>query len=244
MSKLTWSETWNSIKKRLEKDPDLSNFRMDSCLSARLTTPLGSMDFWKGRCARNKVPNDWCIDPLIGKPHLKKGMGNCTTESCRFAFQLHRILTHWPIEQPARVLEVGPGYGGLAERFCRFGNVSTYYLVDAPPMQQIQKYYMTEAGFIDKCRFEKPTEEVDIIISINSLGEMSKDEIAEYTSLFEQILVPHTGLMYLHQHRTTKKKRIGFEDYPLDDKWELELSDEDSPNIWNINFVEVFGYRK
>jgi hypothetical protein len=229
-----WPATWKTIQKELDKllFENLGDFRNNFQISKRIEKVE---KWWYTACQTEKynVPADWYVDTLIGNPkvqHVTKEGKPITYQACYSAFVLSRILSELPPLQDSgcslTVLEVGPGFGDLAALVCKHLRVRKYYLVDAPPMNKLQQYYLTKSKCLDKCSFEKPTEPVDLIISTFSLGEMPKKEIEEYIALFEAVLKPKTGLMYLLQRKDSgiHPPRIGMTDYPFDkNKWDLDI---------------------
>jgi putative sugar O-methyltransferase len=236
-----WSKTWVAIQKELDQPVPLAKFRQNDRIKSRIETPLGKVRFtqWKDRCKEAGVPEEWCVDTMIGNPFYEVQDGKkYTSNSFRFAYQAYRIFSLRDMTKPTSVLEVGAGYGGLADVIMRYGNVSKYYLIDAPPMLKLQEYYLTEAGHGDKIVLREPNvtdlaalgaeEKLDLIISINSLGEMDTDVVNNYIKLFQRTLKPETGLFFLIQRREAEGGHLytAWKQYEFEDIWELEEQPE------------------
>lgn len=225
MSIETWKASWRSITNRLQK-VDWASFRQCSIITQRIETK--NLEMWKNPCLQAKILPKHYEDPLIGKPsiisHLRKM--KVTPNSMRLAYYCHRIADHFVPRETIKILEVGGGFGGFAECLCRHYEVEKYYLLDVPVLQTLQGYYMIKAGYGDKFSFETPKETIDLIVSTNSLGEMPPRDVAKYIKLFEEVLRPETGLMFLIQRKERDSSHIltAYEDYPFDDKWDLTLT--------------------
>jgi SAM-dependent methyltransferase len=230
-----WNKTWAAVRRELDQPDPLAKFRQNSKISGRIQTPLGQLTQWKDRCKEVGVPEEWCVDNMIGTPfHRVIDNKKYTSNSYRFAYQAHRIFSLYDMIKPTSVLEVGAGYGGLADVIMRYGNVSKYYLIDAKPMLELQEYYLTKAGHGDKIEFRGPNvtdlaaigakDKLDLIISINSLGEMLNKVVNDYIILFQRILKPKTGLLFLVQRREASGVHLytAWNQYGFKDIWELE----------------------
>lgn len=237
----TWSNTWQTIAE--ESKGGLINFRCNKKLAERLDGGIGKKA-WGKFCSDTEISVEYFADSLIGNPKVGKLKGSkVTMNSLRHAYYIHRIKSRLVTSnKPLKVLDVGAGYGGFVEQFCRQFDVEAIYLLDAPIMQKLQKYYLTEAGYDDKLYFEEPKAmSIDLIISTNSLGEMPQEDVSKYIKLFESVLKPDTGLLYLVQ-RTKKGFHIltAWDDYPFDNKWQL-ITEEFPPMP---TFTECYGTRK
>jgi phospholipid N-methyltransferase len=226
-----WNATWKRIGVILnKKDFNISKFRREADICTRLHIVRDNKYGWEKFCGENNVPIEWRTDSQIGSPNNIDGTG-ASPDSIKWAYCLSSVLPYMP-NQPATVLEVGPGFGGLAEKICKYGNVDKYYFVDHPNMYKIQRYYMKEAGFIDKCEFGLPksVDNLDLIISTFSLSEMTTDQVATYINLFETLIAP-TGTLYLIQYTKTRKKRIGWEEFPF------------TPGFWKLKTKLLSGIK-
>ena len=235
-----WEATWKSMQVELES-ADLANFRRNTSLSKRLQSPQGNKVGWESYCNSIGVLPEWKKDTRIGNPSAIDGEG-ASADSVKGAYILGRSLSLLPT-RPARVLEVGPGFGVVAEKLCRFGNIETYYFVDDPVMHKLQNYYMQEAGFIDKCVFgvSEPDCKVDLIISTFSLSEMSLSEIQKYFRLFDRISTT-PGAMYLIQYTKSGHNRVGWEKFPFSPQWEIKTKLLEG--VKTKRFTEIVGITK
>jgi hypothetical protein len=242
-----WEDSWHSIEEEL-KNQNLEKFRNNTGIVQRLSGGPKSIAGWVNLCNNNKIDPKYFSDSLLCHPKdvVKKGGVSVTKCSMRHAYYAHRILEKIEFTQPIVVLEVGGGYGGFIEQLARRVSIKKCYLIDSPPMQQIQKYYLTKAGYEYIIEFpelyEYPPELVDLIVTTNTLAEMEYKNVKKYIDIFEQILKPETGLLYSVQRREAKGPHLhtAWDDYPFDKSWELEVCDFTG----NVNFAECFGRRK
>lgn len=240
---MTWTRTWQEINKILP-EVELPMFRSCSTIVSRLVDNSGKYALWKDACIKAGLQPEDYRDSLIGNPTDVKHFSNVATtvNSLRFAYYIYRIGTELQPSGTIKVLEVGGGYGGFAEQLCRKFDVSKYYLLDAPPLVELQRYFLTEAGLGEKIRFEEPDEEVDLIVSTNTLGEMPQEDVRRFVLLFERVLRPVSGLMFLVQ-RKKKGAHIltAWDEYPFSPAWELDVK----PHIRNRKTqIECFGRLK
>ena len=237
-----WEDSWLEIETALAT-ADLKKFRSqeNSVIARRITEPRSSRKEWQRAC--EELPTATYVDSRIGSPKtFEYNNVQVTSNSLRHAFLIARIREKFPPEAPIKVLEVGAGYGGFAEQLARQYEIEKFYLLDGKPMIQLQKYYLTKAGYGDRLCFEAPTEKVDLIVSTNSLAEMSLETVTQYIQLFEQVLKPKAGLMYLKQREKATSPHLytSWKDYPFDEKWTLEITNSKRSGR---EFIECFGRR-
>ena len=221
----TWKDkAWPTISRALAKS-DWSNFRNIKGGTQQIE---GGMEHgrvhWKAICINAGIPPNLCKDSLIGNPkppilYEFKGV-QVTKNSLRQAYHIHRIEKRFNPTGPIRVLEIGAGYGGFAEQFCRKYEVSRYHLIDIPLMQALQGYYMIKAGYANIISFELPAEQVDLIVTTQTLGEMPIRDVTKYIKLIEKVIKPETGLFYSVQSIKAEGFTLtSLKDYPFNSNW-------------------------
>ncbi len=156
----------------------------------------------------------------VGAPRVYEREGLLSSHAgLRYAFTAKRV-GHW-IEQlrlvPEVVMEIGPGYGGVADLLTRKIKPRTYILCDLPHNLYLSAFFLAanhprhKLVFVDQEPREIPREDsfvfctpsglelvdcaYDLVINTYSLQEMTKDEIHRYMRLVSQRLSPE-GFFY------------------------------------------------
>jgi len=127
------------------------------------------------------------------------------------------------LKDSIRVLEIGPGYGGLAYFLWKILKPSGYYLVDLPESLAISSVYLTLTGGLDGASgivydASKPdmlnapkngfvflpnflindlrtTDKFDLVINTGSFGEMTEEQVVQYADVIEDVLA-EDGIIY------------------------------------------------
>jgi SAM-dependent methyltransferase len=160
-----------------------------------------------------------------------------------------------------RVLEVGGGYGRLAEAFLQLGSPRvTYLMIDAVPVslyfayaylrqrfpgREIGLYYVDPGPDISRydCYIAPvwhfdglETPLYDVGVNIASMQEMTREQVEWYLALLDR-LVREDGIIYLSN---TRDYAYGHEyDYP--DNWQLVFK-ENTPLSWSPHYpVEILA---
>ena len=240
-----WEDDWKALDRALATF-DMSLFRSPSHRSAirRIYENDTKVAGWKKLCVEAEVDPIYYADSMIGNPNTVNWNGvKVTANSLKHAVFMSRIMTQLKNDSPITLLEVGAGYGGLIELLGRYYALEKIYILDGAPVNELQKYFLTEAGYGDQIYFETPTEKVDLIVSTNTLGEMDPKVVAHYVKLFESCLKPQTGLMYLFQRKVANGSHLftDWKDYPFDDHWTLDASVY--KGIGPAELIECFGRR-
>lgn len=126
------------------------------------------------------------------------------------------IFRHLFSRKNLRVLEIGPGYGGLAYSVWKILKPSTFYCVDLPEALIFSGIYLSlttdtennsvyfgsdylETSFVFWPNFLSEdlvkTEKFDFIINTGSLGEMNEIQVAKYVDIIFDIL-SDDGIFY------------------------------------------------
>lgn len=143
-------------------------------------------------------------EPLLGDPFPVTWRGRLISQDlANTALEVGAMQEALEGRAPARILEVGAGYGRTA-----FGLLSTYpgaryTIVDIPPALDISRWYLTslfpdrDLTFVDG-RADEPEGPYDLILTISSLAEMPIAEAARYLAMFGR-LASQGATVYLKQ---------------------------------------------
>ena len=130
-----------------------------------------------------------------------------------------------PASAPARILEIGGGYGRLAEAASNvFGDGVRYVLVDSVPASLLYArdylrracpdrrigFYYDERSFdidafdisiVPSWRFEElNTSRYDVCVNIESFQEMSQEQVDRYLGIFDDVAIPGTLIYVSNAH--------------------------------------------
>jgi SAM-dependent methyltransferase len=137
--------------------------------------------------------------------------------------------------EPRRILEVGAGYGRNAYALLHRFPAARYTIIDIEPALSIAHEYLGALFPAERLQFCEPQRakelqdnEFDLVISISSLQEMTREQQAQYLLLFDRVAAG--GFVYLKQFTQT----VNFEDLivfvfsrmPIPDSWALRFSEE------------------
>ncbi len=191
-----------------------------------------------------------CTESLIGNPIRVRTDGVVVTQDlCNSIHEyLHATQFTDMSKSPLRVLEIGAGYGRLAEVFLQAKPGLKYWIVDIPPALYVSQRYLSQvfpekkvfkfrpfARFADVerevedsdiCFFLSnqiemlPPKSVDITLCISNLHEMTKQQILHY---FHQIDRMTHGIFYTKQWMRSIARENGFSisrsEYPVPSVW-------------------------
>lgn len=171
-----WDEKHNELLVRLERDP-LDDFLQWSLIQA--TMFVGRAPYTYSELQYVKQYTSWWPDRMkeshVGRPtthtHLRTS-GNAIHQAYHLARFLQETGTHLP--QNARILEIGGGYGRLAQLFWDIGYRPDYTIYDLPAFSLLQEYYLSRVGVSVHC-ISQPSQangRYDLIIGLWSLSEM------------------------------------------------------------------------
>jgi putative sugar O-methyltransferase len=136
--------------------------------------------------------------------------------------------------RPKSILEVGAGYGRTAYALLTLYREARYTVVDIEPALTIARWYLTSLFEPARLRFLHPEEaeelatgSTDLAISISSLQEMRRDQLARYLELFDDVAAG--GVVYLKQwERWTNAVdgvTLAFNEYPLPPRWRVAFNE-------------------
>jgi len=186
-------------------------------------------------------------EPSIGNPLILEHHGYSCSVPYIKNFALAKLLIdkveELNLDQPLKILEVGAGYGGMAQVLIKKGLCSHYSIVDLPEMLPWSLSYLSsvfpnkkigigetsELAFYTPNLLDSITERFDLIINISSFGEMPKQVAIDYVRMLPDLLTQQ-GILFSHnsQSRTVdgvkRHSEYGFQKYNI-------LSIESQPNV-------------
>lgn len=134
---------------------------------------------------------------------------------------------------PARIIEIGAGYGRTAHALLSLNPDAGYTIVDIEPTISISKWYLRELFPADRVRFVTPDQldrledgGFDLALSISSLQEMTPEIVEGYLELLDRVVDGH---VYLKQwetwHNPVDDVELTFDDYPTPGGWNQRLAE-------------------
>lgn len=248
-----WPKWWAARAERLP-EVNWDRFRRDKFLMGGLQSKHRKLSIFWDRCDEDDVPLKMRGDCKVGDPEGEMRDGVFVTAgSLKMAYHLHRILSRWKPPAAARVLEIGGGIGSMARTAVLNipGGVRRYTLVDGPPCLEIQRRFLTEV-FPDKgdvlefVRHDETLglygEDFDLVINMHSFNEMTKEDVAGYFELIQDVLEVPGGALYIYGRNrfppNTFEVNVPVKDFPFDDRWKFTLPVTDG------NWVEVLAVRR
>lgn len=206
---------------------------------------------WVERYADMLTPEElgeW-IEPDIGNPTIASSKGYQSSVIYIKNFALSRVVEQaveeaQPSAKALKVLEIGAGYGGVAEILLRKGIAKTYTIVDLPQNLCLSANYLrlchpalssavvnyadpqnaldADLRFLLPNDIELLDEEFDLIINTSSLGEMPTATAQAYVTWISKHLAPK-GLFFSHNRDNAsnrpdvvqKHSEFGFDKFSL-----------------------------
>lgn len=163
-----------------------------------------------------------------------------TLTSLDFTYMVWRL--HQWLPSLGKVLEIGGGFGGLAQTMLRHNPSLEITLVDLPPMLRIQEYYLRNTGFSGHLTFaENEIPEgtrFDVIVAARMMCELDLCEVGRHLEAIDQALAPG-GIFYCVHHLECINR---FKDWPLP-RWKM-LYDGQFPFETRKNWREKIWTRK
>jgi hypothetical protein len=127
----------------------------------------------RGILIDNSLGNPLTIDNLgISGPSIHQGFHIMNWEN----------YTGKSIENAEKIVEFGGGYGRLCSMIHDLGFEGEYYIYDQPEFSYLQEYYLSNQGVFDVNymimddwnRFPPPPKDVDVLLGMNSLDEVTE----------------------------------------------------------------------
>jgi putative sugar O-methyltransferase len=168
-------------------------------------------------------------EPHLGDPLPVHAHGRLISQDlANTSLEVNAIARALDGRRPLSILEVGAGYGRTAYALLTLFPETTYTVVDIEPALTISRWYLTSLFPDARLRFLHPGETAglasgcaDLVVSISSLQEMRRDQVARYLELFDD--VGRGGIVYLKQwERWTNPVdgvTLAFDEYPVPARW-------------------------
>lgn len=148
------------------------------------------------------------------------GRTRASLTSLDFAYMVWRL--HQWLPSQGKVLEIGGGFGGLAQTLLRHKPSLEITLVDLAPMLRIQEYYLRNTGFSGHVKFvenEAPKgERFDVVVAARMMCELDLSEVERHLKAADKAIAGG-GVFYCVYHLKCINR---FEDWPLP-RWETLL---------------------
>lgn len=187
-------------------------------------------------------------EPLIGNPFIVAYKNKSISQDlCNSVYEFYSITGKINLQKYMNVAEIGAGYGRLAYVFLNTLPKTSYCIIDIPPALFIAQEYLSKVFPKEKIfcfrpfssfgevkeEFEAarikfimahqieylPDKYFDIMISISTLHEMTREQISNY---IEQINRLTTGYFYNKQWLRSYAKdnfHIREKEYPIPKNW-------------------------
>jgi hypothetical protein len=204
-----WRTRWEQKAKEAES-LDMGNFRQNPLGRGIVNHRKVTQDL--RRLVQDLIPgNDWLADSMVGNPQDTVSLGGghkATRSSLEHAYMANTIVDHlaWSLSRDVpHVMEIGPGFGGLAWSLARRIEVGFYLFVDHEVHLKIQRW------FTDQTVPQMPrvyiTPEVmlsdnwypnafDLAVCTRALGEMDAEEVSRHCDLMTASVRPG-GIAYI-----------------------------------------------
>lgn len=111
--------------------------------------------------------------PRISSPAWMRSTEGVTGTSVLQAYYF--ILLSRGMGMPTDIVELGAGYGEMARILIELGYPGIYRIVDFPELVEIQKYYLGQAGVLDRVEFVNKVSTPGCLVSICALSEAPID---------------------------------------------------------------------
>lgn len=190
------------------------------------------------------------VEPKLGNPFLVIYKGKLVSQDLSNSiFDFYRIKTFADLLQTPKIVEIGAGYGRLAYVFLKAIPNTTYTIVDIPPALFVAQKYLSEL-FPDlrffkfrkfdnyneiKKEFESasirfltpsqlsllPSKSQDLVISISTLHEMTREQIRFYLSEIDRLSRGYFYTKQLKKSWVKDNQNITQGEYPVPRKWKV-----------------------
>lgn len=186
------SDLWEMLSKNKEISDDFLDPRKGTTWGFGGKPPSSEEEYaqrfrdWVERYKGRVSPEDLCNypEPNVGSPCILEYEKYRASVLYIKNFALAKFITSLiPIRNP-KILEIGAGYGGMAEVLMRLRPIASYSVVDLPEVLPLSKYYLTQTHPDQKLHFFEPDslqdEQYDIVINTLSFGEMPEETAKAY----------------------------------------------------------------
>ena len=247
----TWRWSWSSIRKSEQMRFLLKNSPLRTLLRCAVTPTALSDRAWEGvtwpkrdrwlyafatrllweYAVRHDVAGATRLpEPPPGRPLPVNWKGSLISQDlANTSIEVDAMRRALAGTIPRSILEIGAGYGRTAYGLMHLYPRATYAIVDIPPAIEISEWYLSQLFPLERLRFvtpreavEMPAGSVDLALSISSLHEMTREQVADYLGMLDR--VAENGTVYLKQWISWKNPVddivLRFDDYPIPGRWE------------------------
>jgi SAM-dependent methyltransferase len=188
------------------------------------------------------------IESAVGSPRscqiVTKGGTTISCDGSDLAqiYIANRVYTLWRSvyeEDPIRILDIGGGYGSLANKLGKLFPQSKISIIDTPEANLLQAFYLSsnysrqQVGFLDEDLFEHKfsvlpissfneltSRSWDLIINSASMQEMEPKVVSDYFSFIHEHIRPG-GIFYNSNSLVTGASGFPYHisRSPYDDRW-------------------------
>jgi putative sugar O-methyltransferase len=187
---------------------------------------------WQLAHTRDRIGCLKLEEPRVGDPLPVSYFGRLiSVDLAMCAHDLNTIASLTDLSQVSRVLEIGAGYGRMAQVLTTLRPDVEYTIVDIPPAIAVSKYYLSRVMPNSKIRFLLPQElnslaagSFDLAFNISSFDEMPAEFSVHYLQEIDRVV---DGLLYLNGwpfSSTRGEGRLGLEELPYPARWQQVLS--------------------
>jgi putative sugar O-methyltransferase len=259
------SDHWKKYDDRLSlyKSKYLKNFRNNS-LSKGLDD-----DFSKKEISNLYTNLNLDEKKLLIKNYKKNNIGNKNNFIKKsnikiygnetFAIKWFTILSTFLSHKKNNILEIGAGFGELAEILIKNTNVK-YVIIDLPEANVLSSYYLNK-NFKNKkifiilpnkkfflnekifntydimiippwCRLDKKIK-FDLVINTRSMMEMNNQTIKKYFSIIQKHIKIKGIFLNINRYlKKTKNNKTKISNFPYDENWEVIKSEKSWMQDW------------
>lgn len=157
-------------------------------------------------------------EPLIGRPKIVEYNGYRASIPYIKNFALAKFLADI-VQNGSRIMEIGAGYGGMAEIFMRMRPVAEYAIVDLPEVLPLSHYFLTSTHpnaklkFVEADKLDLVKERYDVILNFSSFGEMPRATAQAYVKWSMDHLTPNGRLVSFNSYARTPSGVQRYSDY-------------------------------
>lgn len=197
---------------------------------------LATRVIWEYAGRHDAASVQMLAEPHFGNPLPVRWRGRLISQDLsNTALEVAAMVRALGGRSPSTILEVGAGYGRTAHALLNVFPNADYVIVDIEPARSISEYYLSKLFPRDRVRHLTPGEigkikdgEVDLVVSISSLHEMTRAQVKDYLTVFDR--VAGDGVVYLKQwtdwFNPDDKIRMKFDEYPIPERWRKVFSEK------------------
>lgn len=168
-------------------------------------------------------------EPRVGEPFPVHTTGRLVSQDlANSALEVAAIVRALDERAPARIIEVGGGYGRTAHALLHRFPEARYTIVDIEPARSVAAWYLGQLVAPGRVEIIDPSATggldagtFDLALSISSLQEMTREQVDGYVRLFDRVAAG--GVVYLKQWRHWANPAddidFRFADLPIPSRW-------------------------